>query len=93
MRDRANPGPDEAWLQLTGFHPLPVIYKGEHEQPLLDEPFPLRVFVLQVPVVVIGDNDAVLLIGHLHDVAVIVADHSLAVHLAGWGIHQHSLPL
>lgn len=74
-------------------HRIPIINEGEHEQPLLDEPLPLGVLALQVAVVVIGDDDTVLLVGHLHDIAVIVADHPLAVHLAGRGVHQHLLPL
>lgn len=93
MKDRDGPWPEGAWFRQAGFHPSPVVHKGEHEQSLLDEPFPLWVFTLQVPVVVIGDNDAILLVGHLHNVAVIVANDSLAADLAGRGVHQHSLPL
>lgn len=72
---------------------VPVVDKGEHEQPLLNEPLPLGVLALQVTVVVIGDDDAIPLVGHLHDVAVVVADHALAIHLARRGVHEHRLAL
>lgn len=55
-----------------------VINKGVHEQPLLDEALPLRLLPLEVPVHVVGHDDAVRLEGVLDDVAVVIADHSFA---------------
>lgn len=65
-------------------HLLPVTHKRVHEKSLLNKPFPLGVFILEIPVVVIGNNDSIPLIGNLHYVAIIVANHPLAFHLP-WG--------
>lgn len=38
---------------------LLVIHKGIHEQPLIDELLPLGLFISEISVVVIGDDDAI----------------------------------
>lgn len=62
-------------------HLSPVTDERVHEQSLLNEPFPLGVFILEIPVVVIGNNDSVFLISNFHYVAIVVANHPLAFHL------------
>lgn len=53
-----------------------VVDEGIHEQPLVDELLPLRLLVSQVSVVVVGDDDAVRLVGQLDNEAVVVANHA-----------------
>lgn len=55
---------------------LVVIDKRIHEQPLVDELLPLGLLVSQVSVVIVGDDDAVRLVGQLDDEAVVIANHS-----------------
>lgn len=69
-----------------------VVSEGVHQQPLLDEPLPLWLLGLQVAVVVIGDDDAVGAEGQLDDVAVVVADHPLAIDAARWCEDQDISP-
>lgn len=61
-------------------HDVLVIDKGVHEQPLLYEAFPLRLFPLQVSVGIIGHDDAVHIICQLDDESVIIAHHPLSCH-------------
>lgn len=42
---------------------------------------------------VIGNNDSVPLVSHFHYVAIVVANHPLALHLPGGGVHQDRLLL
>lgn len=55
-----------------------VVYKGVHEQPLLDEALPLRLLPLEVAVHVVGHDHTVRLVGQLDDEPVVVADHAFA---------------
>lgn len=72
---------------------LLVIGKRVHQEPLLNELFPLGVLRLQVSVVVVGHDDSVWLHRQLDDVSVIVTHHPLAVHTAGRRVHQDLPPL
>lgn len=65
-------------LDVTVGHLL-VIYKGIHEKPFIDELLPLGLLISQVSVVIVGDDDAVWLIGQLDDEAVVIANHASAL--------------
>lgn len=69
-------------------HPVLVTDEGVHEESLLNEPLPLRILILEIPIVVIGNNNPIFGIGHFNYVAIIIADHSLPFHFAGWGVHK-----
>lgn len=59
---------------------LLVIHKGIHEQPLVDELLPLGLFISKVSVVVVGDDDAIRLVGELDNEAVVIANHASSLH-------------
>ena len=40
---------------------------------------------------VIGNYDSISLISNFHYIAIIVANHPLAFHLPGWGVHKDRL--
>lgn len=54
---------------------LLVIHKRIHQQPLLYEFLPFWFFVLKVPIIVVGHDDAIGVVGQLHNKAVVIADH------------------
>lgn len=70
-----------------------VIYKGVHEQPLLDEALPLRLLPLKVPVHVVGHDYAVRLIGQLDNEAVVITDHTFACNTSRRCEHKNLFPL
>lgn len=70
---------------------LLVVYKGVHQQTLVNEFLPLWLLIGQITVVVVGDDDAIRLIGQFDDEAVIIANHTASLHTARWSEDQDLL--
>jgi hypothetical protein len=59
---------------------LLVIYERIHQDPLLDYFPELRILAEKISIVVVGDDNAVRLVGQSEDVAIVVAGDSLSTH-------------
>lgn len=68
-----------------------VIDEAVHQEPFLNELLPLWFLVLQVPVVVVGDDDAVRITGQLDNETVIITNNTSALNTTRWGEDQDLL--
>lgn len=78
--------------RIVGWHE-DVIYKRVHQQALLHHAPKLVTLQDQIPVVVVGDYNAVSFHCQLEYEAIIVAGHTLAIQMSRWREHQVSFVL